>query len=228
MLRDTPTYMSSGEQRPPAEAIPNDWESQLRPLSRWQIFHAISGASSYNSFNEAPRNISKTLKFEQVPLLEPQSSEFMPPVDQSSLRVFPTRVSHNADGVSLVDTTRESSIHLRNSRTSVTPERQQVQSSSTGLPKSYDLRPKLPPRDYHEKVIQNKIQPKKRCIRFSERAVSSNQLLQNQKRDAIIDLCQRTPNFHSSSDVHNNPNVHNFYTTFRQSAQSTPPKYSER
>ena len=74
----------------------------------------------------------------------------MPPVDQGNLRVFPTRLSYNADSDCSVDTTRENSIYLRNSCTTVTPESQQAQSSSTDLPKSYDLRPRLPTRDYHE------------------------------------------------------------------------------
>ena len=78
------------------------------------------------------------------------------------------------------------------------------------------------------KVIQNKIPPKTRCIPISEPAASSNQLTQNQKRDAIIDSCQRTRNLHSSSDVHKNPYMNNTYPTFRPSTQSTPPAYSER
>ena len=44
-LRDTPTHMNLGEQRIPAEAIPTDRQSPLRPLSRSQRSHAISGAS---------------------------------------------------------------------------------------------------------------------------------------------------------------------------------------
>ena len=90
------------------------------------------------------------------------------------------------------------------------------------------LRPRLPPRDYHEKVIQNKIPPKMRCIPITEPAVSSNQLTQSQKRDVSFDSCQRTRNLQSISDVHKNPYVHNTYTTFRLSTQSTPPGYSER
>ena len=43
-LRDTPTQMNSGEQRLPAEAIPTERQSPLRPLPRSQSSHAISGA----------------------------------------------------------------------------------------------------------------------------------------------------------------------------------------
>ena len=226
MLRDTPTYMNSGEQRLPAEAIPTDQQSPLCPFSRSQSFQAISGAWSNNSLNDSPRNSSNAIEFEQGPLLEPQSSEFMPPVDQGNLRVFPTRLSHNADSDSSVDTTRENSIYLRNS--TVTPDSQQAQSSSTELPRSYDLRPRLPPRDYHEKVIQNKILPKMRRIPMIEPATSSSQLTQSQKRDTIIDSCQRTRTLPSRSEKQINLYVHNTYTTFKHSAQSTPPGYSER
>ena len=103
----------------------------------------------------------------------------------------PTNFSQNDDSDSSVDTTRENSIYLRNFRTTVTPEGQQAQSSSEILPKSYDLRPRLPPRDYHEKVVQNKIPPKTRCVPISGPASTQNQLTQSQKRDAVLDSCQR-------------------------------------
>ena len=148
----------------------------MRPLSRLQSSHAVSGAVSYNSLNDSPRNFSNAFKFDQGPLLEPQSSKLMGPVDQGNLRVFRTRLSHNAESDNSVDTTRKKSFHLRNSRTTVRPGSQQAQSSSTDLPQPYDLRPRLPPRDYLEKVIQNQIPPKVRCIPISETAASSNQL----------------------------------------------------
>ena len=53
-LRDTPTHMNSGEQRLPAEAIPTDRQSPLRPLSRSQSSRAISGAGSNNALNDSP------------------------------------------------------------------------------------------------------------------------------------------------------------------------------
>ena len=123
-LQDTLTYMNSGGQRLPAEAIPPDRLSPLCPLSRSQTSHAITGAGSNNSLKDSPRNFSNEFEFEfgQGPLREPQSSEFMPSVDQDKLSVFPTRVSHKADSDSSVDTTRENSIYLRNSRTIVTLE----------------------------------------------------------------------------------------------------------
>ena len=111
----------------------------------------------------------------------------MPTVDEGTLRVSPTCLSHNDHSDSSVDTTPENSFYLLSFRTIVAPESQQVQSSSTVLPKSYDVRPKIPPRRYHEKVIQNKIAPKMRCAPISESAAASNQLTQNQKRDAIND-----------------------------------------
>ena len=143
---------------------------------------------------------------------------------------FPKLVfSHNDDSDSTVDSTREKSIYIRNFRTTVQSESQQTQSSGTDLPQSSYLRTRLPPRDYHEKVIQNKIPPKMRCIPITEPAASSNQLTQSQKRDVIIDSCQRTRNLQSNSDVHNkNPYLHNTYTTFRHSTPSTPPGYPER
>ena len=96
----------------------------------------------------------------------------MPPVDEGNLRVLPNRLSYNADSGSLVDTARENSLYLRNFSTTVTTENQQAHPSSAILPQSYDLRPRLPPRDYHEKVIQNQIPPKKCSIPLSVPAVS--------------------------------------------------------
>ena len=226
-LRDTP-HMNSGEQRLPAEAIPTDRQSPLRPLSRSQSSRAISGAGSHNSLNDSPRNFSNALEFEQGPLLAPQSTEAMPTLDQGTLRVYPTHFSHNDDSDSSVDSKRENSIYIRNFRTTVHADSQQAQSPSTDLPKSYDLRPRLPPRDYDEKVIQNKIPPKIRCIPITEQAVSSHQLTQGQKRDVIIDSCQRTRSLQPNSVTQKHPNVHDNYTHFRHSAQSTPPGYSER
>ena len=72
--------------------------------------------------------------------------------------------------------------------------------SCANLPTSYDFRPELPARDYHEKAIQNKIPPKVRCIPISEPAVSSNQTTQSQKLDLIIGSCQVTRTLQSSSD----------------------------
>ena len=87
-LRDTPTQMNSGEQNLPAEAIPSDRQSPLRPPSRSQSSRAISGAGFKNSLNDSPRNISSTFEFEpQGPLLAPQSTEAMPTVDQGTLTV---------------------------------------------------------------------------------------------------------------------------------------------
>ena len=106
-LRDTPTHLNSGEQRLPAEAIPTDRQSPLRSLSRLQSTHATSSAC-FNSFlNDSSRSISNTFTFEQGPLLEPQSSESMPPVDQSNPRLLATRLSQNADSDSSDDATRQ-------------------------------------------------------------------------------------------------------------------------
>ena len=84
----------------------------------------------------------------------------MTPVDQDNLRIYQTRFSHNDDNDSSADFTRKNSIYIRNNPTIVESESQQAQSSSTDLPQFYDLRPQIPSRDYHEKVIQNKIPPK--------------------------------------------------------------------
>ena len=149
----------------------------------------------------------------------------MPTADQGTLRVSPTRLSHNDDSDRSVDSTRQNLIYIRNFRTT---ENQQAQSSSADLPQSYDLRPRLPPRDCHEKVIQNKISPKMRCIPISEPAATSSQLTQSQKRDAIICSCQRRRTLLSSSEIQTDPNVHNTYTHFNHSDQSAPPGYLER
>ena len=98
----------------------------------------------------------------------------MPTVDQGTLRVSQTRFSHNDDSDSSVDSTRENSIYIRNCRITNHSDSQQAQSSSTDLPKSYDIRPRLPPRDYHEKIIQNKIPPKILCILITEPAATPN------------------------------------------------------
>ena len=179
-FRDNPTYINSGAQRLPAEAIPTDRQSALRPLSRSQRSRANSGAGSNDSLNDSPSNISNAFEFEQGPLVAPPSTEAMPTVDQGTLGVSQTRFSHNDDSDSSVDSTRENSIYIRNFRTTVPSDSQQAQFSSTDLPKSYDLRPRPPPRDYHEKVIQNKIPPKIRCIPINEPAASSKQLTQSQ------------------------------------------------
>ena len=103
--------MHSGEERLPAEAIPTDRQS-LRPLSRSHSSHAISGAGSHKSLNDSARNISNAFEFEQGPLLLPQFTEAMPTVDQGTLRVSPTRFSHNGDSDNSVDSTRENSIYV--------------------------------------------------------------------------------------------------------------------
>ena len=178
--------------------------------------------------NDSPRNISNAFEFErQGPLLAPQSTEAMPTVDQGTLRVSPTLFSHNDNSKNSVDSTRENSTYIRNSRTTVQSESQQVQSSSTDLPKSYDLRPRLPPRDYLEKVIQNKIPRKTRCVPISEPAATPNQLTQSQRRDVSIDSCQRTRTLQPKSVTQKDPNVHDTYTHFRHSARSTPPGYEK-
>ena len=191
-LRDTPTHMNSDEQRLAAEAIPTDRQPPLRPLSRSESSHAISGAVNSTSLKESPRHNANAFEIELGPLLAPQSTEAMPTVDQGTLRVSPTHFSHNDDSDSSVDSTRENSIYIRNFRTTVQSHTQQAQPSSTDLPNSNDIRPRLPPRDYHDKVIQNKIPPKIRCIPKNEPAASSKQLTQSQKQDAILDSCQRT------------------------------------
>ena len=152
----------------------------------------------------------------------------MPTVDQGTLKVSPSRLSQNEDTDSSADSTRENSIYMRNFRNAVQPESQQVQSSSADLPHSNDLRPRLPPQDYHEKVIQNKILSETGCISIVEPVAQSDPLTQSQKRDAIIDSCQRTRILPSSSEILNDPNVDNTYTHFKHSAQSTPSGYLER
>ena len=107
-LQDTPSHINSGEQRLPAEAKPTDRQSPLRPLSRSQSSHAISGAGSNNSLSDSPRNICNSFEFErQGPLLAPPSTEAMPIVDQGTLRVSPTHFSHNDDSDSSIHTTRK-------------------------------------------------------------------------------------------------------------------------
>ena len=113
----------------------------------------------------------------------------MPTVGQGTLRVFPTHHSHNSDRDSSADSTRKNSIYIRIFRTTVQFENQQAQYFSTDLRQCCDLRPRLPPRDYHEKVRQNKLPAKTRSIPISEPVASSSQLTQNKKRHAIIDSC---------------------------------------
>ena len=96
------------------------------------------------------------------------------------------------------------------------------------MPKSYDLRPRLPPRDYHAKVIHKKIPPKIRCIPINEPAATPNQLTQSQKRDAILDSCGRTRTLQPNSVTQKDINEHDKYTHFRHWAQLTPPGYTER
>ena len=115
----------------------------------------------------------------QGPLLAPQSTEAMPIVDQGTLRLSPTRFSHIDDSDSSADSTRENSYCIRNFRTTVQSANQQVQSSNTVFPQSYDLRTRLPLGAYHEKIIQNNLPHKTRCILTSDPAVTPNQLTQS-------------------------------------------------
>ena len=57
--------MNSGGRRLPAEAIPTDRQSPLRPLSGSESSRAISGAGSNNSLNDSPRSISNAFEFER-------------------------------------------------------------------------------------------------------------------------------------------------------------------
>ena len=158
-------------------------------------------------------------------LMAPDTADVEAPEPQV-LATLPSKDVRFSD--SSVDSTRENSVYIRNFRTTAHSESEQAQSSSTDSPKSYDLRPRLPPRDYHEKVFQNKIAPKIRCIPITEPAATPNQLTQSQKRDAILDSCQRTRTLQPNSVTQKDPNVHDKYTHFRHSVQSTPPGYSER
>ena len=53
-------------------------------------------------------------------------------------------------------------------------------------------------------------------------------MIQSQKRDGILDSCQRTRTLKPKSVTQKDPKLHDNYTHFRYSAQSTPPGYSER
>ena len=108
--------------------------------------------------------------------------------------------SDNSD--SSADTTCENSVCRSNFPTATNSASPQAQSISSNLPNSYNFRLRLPPWDYHEKAIQNKIPPKVRCFPVSEPAASSDQLTPSKKRDVIVDSCQLTRKLQSSSDVH--------------------------
>ena len=84
-------------------------------------------------------------------------------------------------------------------------------------------------RDYHIGIIMRKSFKTKYRLKYAvfdsiiEPAVSSNQQTQSQEGDVIIDSCQRTRTLHSNSVTQKDPNIHDTYTHFRHSAQSTPP-----
>ena len=63
------------------------------------------------------------------------------------------------------------------------------------------------------------------CIPISEPAVSSNQLTQGQKPNAITDSCQQKRTLSSGFESEADHKVHNTFTQFKHSAQSTPPGY---
>ena len=63
----------------------------------------------------------------------------MPNVDQGTLNVSTTRLSHNEDSDKSVDSTRETSYYLRKLCTIVQSENPQGQSLSADLPKPYDV-----------------------------------------------------------------------------------------
>ena len=87
----------------------------------------------------------------QGSLLAPRSTEAMPTVDQGTLRVFATHLSHYDDSDSSVNSSRESSIYIRNFRTTVQSENQQTQSSTTDCPTLLIF-----DGDYHVGIIQRK------------------------------------------------------------------------
>ena len=68
-----------------------------------------------------------------------------------------------------------------------TSESSQGHSSSANITNSYDFRPRLQLRDYHEKAVQIKIPPKVSCFPVSAAAASSNQLTQSQNRVVMVD-----------------------------------------
>ena len=105
--------------------------------------------------------------------------------------------------------TYETSIYLSDFPTAKNSESRQAQSTAI-LPISYDFRPRLPPRDYLEKAIQNRMPPEIRSAPVNEPAASSNQPTQSQKRDVILDSCERTRTLQSTSETYTNPHVH-FY-----------------
>ena len=200
-LRDTTICSPSAKRRLSAEATPTHRQLPQLLLSHWSSLNNSSsdGSNSFLNHSDALIQHHHAFESEPGPLLTPHFSETMPTVDQGTLRVSPARFSHNDDSDGSADSARENSIYIRNSRTTVASDNQQTQSSRANFPQSYDRRPRLTPPDYHEKVIHIKIPSKVRCIPIEEPAVSSSQLTQDQKRDDILDSCQRTRPLQSTS-----------------------------
>ena len=215
-LRDTPTHMNSGELRLPAEAIPIDRQSPLRPLSRSQSSHAISGAGSHNSLNDSPRNISNAFEFEQGPLLG------------SLLLIKALSEFHQLILVIMTIAIAQLTLRVKIHFTSVffvllfnlTANRRNLLVQIYQNLMIFD-------RDYHLGIIMRKSSKTKYRLKYVVFRLMS-QLTQSQKRDVIIDSCQRTRTLQPNSVTQKDPNVHDKYTHFRHSAQSTPPGYSER
>ena len=106
---------------------------------------------------------------------------------EEPLNSFPSDSSDRS-----IDTTCIYSAYISNCFTANNSESPKAQSSSADLSTFYDFRPKIPPRDYHEKAIQNQKPAKVGCNPVSEPAVASNHLTPSQKRDVIIYSCQQT------------------------------------
>ena len=90
-------------------------------------------------------------------------------------------------------------------------------------------------RDYQRRIIKRKSSKTKYRLKYvvfqllsQLPATTPNQLTQSQKRDAILDSCQRTRTLQPRSVTQKDINEHDRYTHFRHSAQSMPPGYSER
>ena len=110
--------------------------------------------------------------------------EVLPPVASGRSRSSLPHCDQNYHSDNSDNSTRESFIHFPLSSPLEQPQRK---SSSAELPNTHDLRPRLPPRDYHKEAVQNKKSPKVRCIPVKVPESSLTLLTRLEKRAVILD-----------------------------------------
>ena len=153
---------------------------------------------------------------------DPTKPEVIPPVASGMPRSPTLHCDHNVSNDNSDYSLRENSIYFPLPPALEQPERQ---SSSEELSNTYDLRPRLPPRDYHKQAAQNKIPPKVRCNPVKAPDSSSAQLTPLEKRAVILDSCNRTRMIQGTSQDSTTTILLTQPPHFTHDTHSSPPGY---